>query len=239
MARPMPPIEVEELANIMTSQTEALSNLVSRLSGNFTPETQARLLIVGMSLWVVFAILRWSEHACGTTEPRLLLADFSQRPRRPLRRASWLSVVQARRQIGDYKKLCSEKSLKHWPDLFDYMGKRCGLIQPRSDSSRGRKYIEPMPDTIRVIVMSCFKSNETLLPFGQLAKRIRQTWGIVIGAEHDDTERIRAAGFGNLQEDDDIAANVTSFRERLEDLQLAVRLSDGEHRCAALPEDLP
>jgi len=62
---------------------------------------------------------------------------------------------------------------------------------------------------------------------------------VVVGGEPDDPQRFREAGFGNLQEDDDIAANVTAFRERLEDLQLAVRLSDGEHRCAALPEDLP
>jgi hypothetical protein len=96
-----------------------------------------------------------------------------------------------------------------------------------------------MPDTIRVLVMSCFRSGETLLPFLKLAQRLRQTWSIVVGAEPDDTERIREAGFGNLQEDEDLAANVSAFRERLEDLQLAIRLSDGEHRCAALPEDLP
>lgn len=244
VARPLPPIDVEELAEVMASQTEALSNLVGRLQGNFTPETQSRLLIIGLSLWVIVAILRWSERACGSTSTRLLLADFSQRPRRPLRRASWLSVVQARRQLGDYKTKCKNSNPPvgdpgNWSELFDYLGKRCGLIQPRSDSSRGRKYIEPMPDTIRVIVMSCFKSGETLLPFVQVAKRIRQTWGIVIGAEPDDTALIREAGFGNLQEDDDIAANVAAFRERLEDLQLAARLSDGEHRCAALPEDLP
>jgi hypothetical protein len=82
--------------------------------------------------------------------------------------------------------------------------------------------------------MSCFESGEMLLPFVQVAKRIRQTWGIVIGAEPDDTALIREAGFGNLQEDDDIAANVAAFRERLEELQMVARLSDGEHRCAAL-----
>jgi hypothetical protein len=87
--------------------------------------------------------------------------------------------------------------------------------------------------------MSCFRNGETLLPFVKLAQRIRQTWSIVVGAEPDDPERIRDAGLGNLEEDDDIATNVSAFRERLEDLQLAARLSDGEHRCAALPEDLP
>ena len=96
-----------------------------------------------------------------------------------------------------------------------------------------------MSDTIRVLVMSCFREGDTLLPFPKLAQRMRQTWSLVIGAEPDDPDRIREAGFGNLQEDDDLAANVAAFRERLEELQLATRLSDGEHRCAALPEDLP
>jgi hypothetical protein len=242
--RPTAPAEVEDLAELMRPQTEGLANLVSHLQGNFTPETQARLLVLGLSLWVLVATLRWSERACNTPSPRLLLADFSQRPRRPLRRSSWLSVVQARRQLGDYRTLCLTSNPPfgdpgNWGEMFDYLGKRCGLVQPRSDTSRGRRYIEPMPDTIRVLVMSCFRSGETLLPFLKLAQRLRQTWSIVVGAEPDDTERIREAGFGNLQEDEDLAANVSAFRERLEDLQLAIRLSDGEHRCAALPEDLP
>jgi len=243
-SRPPAPVETEDLANLMVLQTEALSNLANRLRNNFMPETQARLLIMGLSLWVLSATLKWSERACNTQHPRLLLADFTQRPRRPLRRASWISVVQARRQLGDYIKLCKESNPPvgdpgNWAEMFDYLGKRCGLIQPRSDTSRGRRYIEPMSDTIRVMVMSCFRDGETLLPFAKLAQRLRQTWAIVLGAEPDDPERIRAAGFGNLQEDDDLAANVSAFRERLEDLQLAARLSDGEHRCAALPEDLP
>lgn len=236
--------ETEDLADLMVQQTEALSNLASRLKDNFTPETQARLLILGLSLWVLSATLKWSERACGTQTPRLLLADFTQRPRRPLRRASWISVVQARRQLGDYVSFCRQSNPPvgdpgNWGEMFDYLGKRCGLIQPRSDTSRGRRYVEPMSDTIRVLVMSCFREGDTLLPFPKLAQRMRQTWSIVIGAEPDDPDRIREAGFGNLQEDDDLAANVTAFRERLEELQLATRLSDGEHRCAALPEDLP
>jgi len=243
---PRPPFqcETEQLATLMMRQTEALGNLARRLQGNFTPETQARLIILGLCLWILIATVKWSELACDTQNHRILLADFTQRPRRPLRRASWSSVVQTRRQLEDYVKLCKESNPPvgdpgNWPDLFDYLGKRCGLIQPRSDKSRGRRYIEPMSDTIRVIVMSCFQQEETLLPFVKLTERIRLTWSIVVGAEQDDPERIRMAGLSNLQEDDDLGTNVAAFRERLEDLQLAIRLSDGEHRCAALPEDLP
>jgi hypothetical protein len=96
-----------------------------------------------------------------------------------------------------------------------------------------------MPDTIRVLVMSCFDRSEPLLRFGVLARRLREIWSISVGGESDDPQRFREAGFGNLQEDDDIGGNVTRFRERLEEMQLAVRLSDGERRCAALPEELP
>ena len=96
-----------------------------------------------------------------------------------------------------------------------------------------------MSDAIRVMVMSCFSKNDELLPFPLLAQRLRETWFIVIGAENDDPDRIRKAGLGTLREDNDLAANAICFRERLEELQLAVRLSDGEHRCAALPENLP
>lgn len=233
-----------EVASLMAVQTTALSQLASRLQGNFTLETEARLLLLGVSLWILLCVLRWSERECGAERPRLLLADFSQRARRPLRRGSWLSVVQARRQLADYVSLCKNSNPPlgdpgNWPELFDYLGKRAGLIQPRADKSRGRKYIEPMPDTLRVLVMSSFSADERLLRFGTLARRLRETWSIVVGAEPDDPQRFREAGFGNLQEDDDIGENVTAFRERLEELQLAVRLSDGEHRCAALPEDLP
>jgi len=237
-------VETEDLASLMAPQTEALANLARRVQGNFTPETQARLIVLGLCLWVLVATLKWSELACGRQDAHILLADFTQSPRRPIRRASWGSVVQARRQLEDYMKLCKDSNPPvgnpgNWATMFDYLGKRCGLIQPRSDKSRGRRYVEPMSDTIRVLVMSCFHEGETLLPFVRLAQRIRQTWLIVTGAEPDDPERIRLAGLSNLQEDDDLAANVSAFRERLEDLQLYVRLSDGEHRCAALPEDLP
>ncbi len=242
--RAFEPIDAQNLAALMSKQTAALSHLAGRLHDNFTLETEARLLLLGLCLWILVSLLRWSDRATGTTNPRLLLADFSQRARRPLRRSSWLSVVQARRQLVDYVALCKQSNPPvgepgNWPELFDYLGKRCGLIQPRADKSRGRKYVEPMPDTIRVLVMSCFDPNERLLAFGALARRLREIWSISVGAESDDPQRFREAGFGNLQEDDDIGENVTAFRERLEELQLAVRLSDGEHRCAALPEELP
>jgi hypothetical protein len=243
-ARPLVPVDVQDVATLMSKQTMALSHLAMRLRDNFTLETEARLLLLGLCLWILVCVLRWSERACGAATPRVLLADFSQRARRPLRRASWLSVVQARRQLADYVALCKDSNPPvgdpgNWADFFDYLGKRSGLIQPRADKSRGRKYIEPMPDTIRVLVMSSFEPNEKLLTFGTLARRLRETWSIVVGAEPSDPQRFREAGLGNLQEDDDIGENVTAFRERLEELQLAVRLSDGEHRCAALPEDLP
>lgn len=232
------------LATLMAAQTNALGNLVSRLQGNFTVETQARLIIIGLCLWVLECVLLWSGRAIAAQNQRLVLADFTQHPRRPMRRASWMSIVQARRQLNDYRQLCKEANPPvnnpgPWAELFDYLGKRCGLIQPRSDTSRARKYVEPMPDTIRVLVMSSFKPTERLLPFGELAKRLRETWSLILGADKDDLDRIRQTGLGIVTEDQDLALNVRCFRERLEELQLAVRLSDGEHRCAALPEDLP
>ena len=185
--RTVPPAECHEVAMLMAPQTAALSNLTRRLRDNFTLETRARLLVLGLCLWVLTCILRWSERACGTQLQRLLLADFSQRPRRPLRRASWISVVQARRQLADYKVFCEKanpplENPGNWADLFDFLGKRSGLIQPRSDSSRARRYVEPMPDTIRVLVMSSFKPEERLLPFGELARRFREIWSVVVGA---------------------------------------------------------
>lgn len=242
--RPFTPIDAQDIASLMSAQTNALSQLAERLRDNFTLETEARLLLVGLSLWILIGVLRWSTQALSVPNPQILLADFSQRPRKPIRRASWLTVVQARKQLGSYVSQCRQSNPPvgdpgNWPDLFDYLGKRSGLIQPRADRSRGRKFIEPTPDTLRVLVMSCFGENERLLKFGTLAQRLRETWAISVGAEPDDPQRFRNAGIGNLQEDDDIGGNVTAFRERLEELQLAVRLSDGEHRCAALPEDLP
>lgn len=234
-----------ELATLMNDQTVALSNLATHLKGNFTTETQARLIILGLSLWILSAMIKWSSNCCGNKQAtRILLADFTQKPKQPIRKASCNSVGQVRRQLEDYIHLCKTSNPPvenpgDWASLFEYLGKRCGLIQPRSDKSRGRRYVEPMADTIRAVVMSCFAEDDDLLPFPVLAERMRKTWSIVIGAENDDPERIRQSGLGTLREDNDLAANVACFRERLEELQLAVRLSDGEHRCAALPENLP
>ena len=234
----------EGLRDLMAPQTLALSRLVQRIETNFMAETRARLILIGICLWILCATLRWSGQSIAPRIPRLLLGDFTEQPRRPLRRASWISVLQARRQLNDYKSFCLNsnpplESPGAWADLFDYLGKRCGLIQPRSDTSRARKFIEPLSDTVRVMVMSCFAKDETLLPFVELCKRLRETWHLTVGGESDDPQRFRDLGFGNLHEDQDIGANVRAFRERLEELQLAARLSDGEHRCAALPEDLP
>jgi hypothetical protein len=249
----IPSLDVQELASCTSQQVEALASLVARLNGNFTTETQARLLVIAISLWVVVGLLRWSELALGESNATFLLADFTQRPRRALRKASSLSVNQAKRQIAAYTKKWDDcvqagkdanppvdlAGCGPWSKLFEYLGKRAGLIQPRDDNSRARRYVEPMADTLRVLVMSCFDDGEKLLPLPTLATRLRERWSIVIGIDPDDPELIRSAGLGSLQEDDDIAFNKEAFIERLEELQLGVRLSDGEHRCAAIPEDLP
>ena len=121
-------------------------------------------------------------------------------------------------------------------DHFRDLGVRIGVVQPRSAVAK-RKHVELQADTLRVLAYSLLKEDEVkTLP--EFARRLRETWSVVVGAQAEDGDVLRANRFGPLDQDEDLLPNAMAFQALLVRLGLAVEPSDGLTLVAIDAEEL-
>ena len=246
---PLQPERLNQLAAEMHAQTLAIGRLVKNLEATRSAYA-LRFLIIGLCSWLFVYMMK---RGATSNEP-LLLMDALQgnNPRvRVQSRASYarqLDLFSASydRQWADQP---SEPSASDWAvfaasatarknldDHFRDLGVRIGFVQPRA-SSAVRKHVEIQADTLRVLVLSLVEQND-IMPLPELARALRATWCICVGADAEDVQLLRAQRFGPLDNDEDLQPNAAAFQALLVRLGVAVEPSDGLTLCAVDAEDL-
>lgn len=80
-------------------------------------------------------------------------------------------------------------------------------------------------------MLSLIAPNTGSIVFQELAVRMRETWGITLGACDDDVAQLADQGIIGLDEDDDLSLNRRLFINQLKVLGLASEPSDGLVLC--------
>jgi hypothetical protein len=235
------------LAAEMEIQTRAIGRLLENLEATRSAYA-LRFIIIGLCSWLFVYMMKR-----GATEP-LLLMDALQGANPRIRAQSRASYA---RQLdlfsGSYDRQRERQSVKlpasDWAvfassaearqnldNHFRDLGVRIGFVQPRAASAT-RKHIEIQADTLRVLVLSLI-GRDQVITLSELARVLRTTWCICVGAGADDIQLLRAQRFGPLDSDEDLQPNAASFQALLVRLGLAVEPSDGLTLCAVSAEDL-
>lgn len=231
----------------MHEQTKAISRLVENLEATRSAYA-LRFLIIGLCSWLFVYMMKR-----GASEP-LLLIDALQGGNPRIRAQSRASYA---RQLdlfsANYDRQWDRKppalSASDWSvfaasadarqnldNHFRDLGVRIGFVQPRAPSAT-RKHIEIQADTLRVLVLSLIAPGQ-IMTLSDLARALRRTWCICVGADAEDAQLLRAQRFGPLDSDEDLQPNAASFQALLVRLGLAVEPSDGLTLCAIDAEDL-
>ena len=234
-----PPLEfLSAVSDLMRPQTEALHRLARHLS--LSPSVYAlRNLILGLGGWLLTYQIR---HVPGCADS-VLFCDFAGDTRRRLRDQSaacysrhlglfgrslhlWLEKTAS--VVADTDRALLErmeaKITKGLEDHFRDFSERIGWVQPRSGTAN--KYFRPLPDTMRVLLMSVLEGDE-ICTIDEIALRLRDQWQLVLGLLPTDHTVLRNHGYGPLDEDADLRANRDAFKRLAKHLGLAWEPSDG------------
>ncbi|MER9255390.1 hypothetical protein NKI59_27020 [Mesorhizobium sp. M0598] len=235
------------IAAEMHEQTKAIGRLVENLKATRSAYA-LRFLIIGLCSWLFVYMMKR-----GAFEP-LLLIDALQggNPRiRAQSRASYARQLDlfsasydrqwdrkpAALSASDWSVFAgSADARQNLDNHFRDLGVRIGFVQPRAPSAT-RKHIEIQADTLRVLVLSLIAPGQ-IMTLSDLARALRGTWRICVGADAEDAQLLRAQRFGPLDSDEDLQPNAASFQALLVRLGLAVEPSDGLTLCAIDAEDL-
>lgn len=245
------PLEADRLKTLATemhAQTVAIGRLVENLEA-VRSAYALRFLIIGLCSWLFIYMMKR-----GAADP-LLLMDALQgsNPRiRAQSRASYARQLDlfsasydrqwerqpSRSSFGDDWAIfaSSADARQNLDNHFRDLGVRIGFVQPRAPSAT-RKHIEIQADTLRVLVLSLIGRGQ-IIPLSELARALRATWCICVGADAEDVQCLRAQRFGPLDSDEDLQPNAASFQALLVRLGVAVEPSDGLTLCAVDAEDL-
>lgn len=235
------------LGELMEDQTRALSRLVSNLM-QARSSYALRYMVLGLASWLFSYMMRR-----GGGRPLLLLDCLEGRNRRvrAQSRASYSRQLDAFARSYDVSHAAggltvdeddwlvfsrSGEARQSLEDHFRDLGVRIGFIQPRAPGAR-RKHCELQGDTLKVLALTVLGEGEILTVI-EFSRRLRETWGVLAGADPEDGELLREGGFWPLDADDDLEPNGAAFRRLLVRLGLAVEPSDGLTLCALDAEEL-
>jgi hypothetical protein len=242
----------------MRSQTAAVAQLCRNLDANTPHHSRLRSLMLAVSTWLIAYLLRESANVSGQTQRLLLFMDFLGQPGTRCRSQSRASFARHREMLyrsyeawnsagrfaayGESFELFRHGrsgllDVKFLEQHFSDLSVRIGLAQPRASQVR-QKHYECQPDTLRMLINSVLIGDE-LLPFPQLAERLKGIWGTCFGGCVDDHAELQEAGYLGLDEDDDLRANREAVVKLLKTMDLAVEPSDGLVLCAIDNELLP
>lgn len=241
------PHRAEAIAQLMEAQTRALDRLLTNLIRQKSVYA-LRYMIIGVCVWLFAYMMRLR----GQT-PLLLLDALDGRNSRirAHSRASYARQLDRFSQSYDQWRATAgvEDLAEGWTafttstdarqtleDHFRDLGVRIGVIQPRAPAAK-RKHAELQADTLRVLALSLMAEHE-VITIVEFAQRLRQVWSLCSGADPDDGERLRDAGLGPLDMDEDLEPNGAAFGQLMVRLGLAVEPSDGLTLCALRTEDL-
>ena len=90
-----------------------------------------------------------------------------------------------------------------------------------------------------MLLLSVITSDNPLVTFEDVARALRQVWGVSLGGCDNDLANLRQHGYEGLDEDADLEPNRDAFVELLKRLNLATEPSDGLVLCAVDSEELP
>ena len=240
---------LDDIANLMQSQTSALGLLCANLRRSASHQTKLRDLVIGLCAWL-FLYIQKSGPASDPTP--LLVMDFLGGENRRLRTHSRNSFTRQRERFfgsylekqsagqldcdeSDFTEVCKTK-FKFLEQHFSDLAVRIGFAQPRAAQAR-RKHFELQPDTARILVMSVIPPSE-IRELPDVALSLRTTWAASFGGCDDDQHLLQTLGYTGLDQDADLEPNTDAFIDLLKRLSLASEPSDGLVLCAANPEDL-
>ncbi len=234
------------ISQLMEEQTNALALMCDNLEQGFSHHTKLRYLIIALCSWLFLYIQKY-----GGDQKPLLFMDFTGGDNRRLRTASRNSFSRQReyfyesyRSLNHNGKLdCDEddynliepSGFKFLDEHFSDLAVRIGFAQPRAPQVKF-KHFELQPDTIRIFLMSIIKPGD-LLDFETVSIKLRDIWGVCMGACADDQIILRNYGIMSLDIDEDLDPNTKAFINILKQMNLAVEPSDGLVICSAYPEE--
>ena len=116
-------------------------------------------------------------------------------------------------------------------DHFNDFALRMGYVQPRTSRVQ-QKHFEIQHDTLRVLMLSILDSDASItITLDEVCERLRETWGVMIGALGDDLEALRRQDYFGFDEED-LRQNTDAFSQELKNLSMAFEPSDGLVLCS-------
>jgi hypothetical protein len=243
---------LKRVSRMMKDQTSALACLCGNLERLVAPEARLRGLTIALLVWLVHYLLREGRGSGKKQVAPLLLMDFLGHAQSRLRSQSrWCftrmteDLLQsfARFKIEgrfdgygtEYEALAARTPSKFPPlqEILRELGLRSGLAQPRANNVP--KHLELQPDTLRVLVLSMIPCGE-IRSLAALAEQLWSVWGIVVGANANDSTHLAANGYAGLDQSEDLTPNVDAFVRLLMELGLATSPADGLVVCSTHSE---
>lgn len=255
---------LDMVSALMQAQTAAVAQLCRNLDTTTPHHSRLRSLMLALSCWLVAYLLRESSRALGQSGRLLMFMDFLGQPGTRCRSQSRASFARHREMLfrsyeamqnsdrfADFEDglLCFSGRDKKTGELrppefkfleehFWHFAARIGIAQPLTQTVKVKHY-ECQPDTLRMMVNSVIYPDEPIVPFPQLAERLKETWSVCFGGCVDDHAELQEAGHLGLDEDDDLRANQEALVQLLKTMDLAVEPSDGLVLCAIDNDLLP
>ncbi|HUY91797.1 MAG TPA: hypothetical protein VMV10_23850 [Pirellulales bacterium] len=240
---------LKRVSRMMVDQTSALECLCRNLERLVAPETRLRGLTIALLIWLVQYLIREGQ---GKKSSPLLLMDFLGRRQSRLRSQSRWCFTRTTEDLlqsfarfdaegrfdechSEYEALTANSASKFPPlqEVLRELSLRSGLAQPRANNIP--KHFELQPDTLRVLVLSMMPYGE-VRSLAELATQLYMVWGIVIGANADDSARLASNGYAGLDQSEDLTPNVEAFVRLLKELGLAINPADGLVLCSTHSE---
>lgn len=239
---------LKRISRMMADQTSALERLCGNLDRLVASETRLRGLTIALLVWLFHYLIR--EGRTRASPPPMLLMDFLGHPQSRLRSQSrWCFIRNTEVLLqsfdrfktegrfdefeSEYETLSAKPKFPLLHEIFRELGLRSGLAQPRANNVP--KHFELQPDTLRVLVLSIIPHG-AIQPLSELAKQLSSIWGIVVGANADDSAHLAANGYAGLDQSDDLTPNVEAFVRLLKELGLAISPADGLILCSTHSE---
>ena len=243
------PDRIDEVAQHMRTQTQALVRLCKNLRG-YSHYRRIQYIILGLLAWLMSYLLRT---AAGPVTSPLLLFDFVGNKDGPIRSQSqtcyarlretvqrtYLNFADAGRFSTDpvvekvfaRRNQQDENDFRFLEEHFRDLALRMGYAQPRA-TRVPRKHFELQPDTLRTLMLSVLGDDAGIpTTFDEVCDGLHNTWSIVVGNDFTDSEKLRQAGYFGFDEAD-LQRNAVAFAERLKSLNLAFEPSDGLVLCS-------
>ena len=244
---------LSDVATVMEKPTSAIFQALKNAEHNESRYAFLRQLTISLGIWLCIYLIQEGSKAASLTRVPPLFCDFTGQISKKCRNRSSICYSRQRElicrafefwhrsgrvsELKDFKNnKTGEYNFKDVERHFSDLAVRIGLAQPRSARIRLKHY-ELQPDTIRTLIMSVISENE-LVPFQELANRLRDIWTISLGGCDDDAEYLSEHGIIGLDEDDDLRVNRRCFISQLKMLGLAFEPSDGLVLCGFKSEIL-